>query len=94
MIRTDRTNKPSHHIRKRSEKMRVEQIAPGEFRVIPEPGKAIRIVKFHIDGADVAIECYDEKTKVCCEGNAHARLCAHVNAAIKMLLNESDGKSS
>lgn len=90
MIRTDRTNRPSHHIRKRSEKMRVEQIAPGEFRVIPEPGKVIRIVKFHVDQDAFAIECYDEKTKVSCEANAHNRLCCHINAAIALLLQESE----
>ena len=92
MIRTDRTDRPSHHVRKRSEKMRVEQIAPGEFRVIPEPGKVIRIVKFHVDGSDVGIECFDEKTKASCPANAHNRLCAHINASIALLLE--DGKSS
>ncbi len=92
MLRTKRTNNPSHHIRKRTEKMRAEQIAPGEFRVTPEPGKAIRIVKFHVDGNDIGIECFDEKTKESCEANAHNRLCCHVNSAIALLLE--DGKSS
>ena len=89
MIRTDRANRPSQHVRKRTEKMSVEQIGSGEFRVTAEPGKAIRIVKFHVDGNDIAIECYDENTKVCCEANAHNRLCAHANAAIAMLLKEN-----
>lgn len=86
MIRTGRTNNPSHYIRKRTEKMSVEQIGPGEFRVTPEPGKVVRIVKFHVDGDDYGIECFDEKTKVSCEANAHNRLCAHINAAIALLL--------
>ncbi len=72
--------------------MQVERLGPSEFRVTPEKGKAIRIVKFHVDGNDYGIECFDEKTKVSCEANAHNRLCCHINAAIALLLE--DGKSS
>lgn len=92
MLRTDRVNKPSPHVRSRTEKMAAEQIGPATFRITPEPGKAIRIVKFHVDGDDFAVECYDEQTKECCDANAFNRLCAHVNSAIALLLE--DGKSS
>lgn len=92
MIRTGRTNNPSHYIRKRTEKMSAEQIGPGEFRVTPEPGKVVRIVKFHVDGSDIAIECFAEESKRSCRANECNRLCAHVNAAIALLLE--DGKSS
>lgn len=67
--------------------MKVEQIAPNAFRVTPtEKGKKPRIVKFLMDIGDMAIDCFDEKSKRDCPSNGHARHCSHVEAAIALLL--------
>lgn len=67
--------------------MEVEQIAPNAFRVKPaEKGKKPRIVKFLMDIGDMAIDCFDEKSKRGCPANDHNRHCAHVESAIAYLL--------
>lgn len=92
MLRTGRTNNPSQYVRKRTKQMSAEQVGPGEFRVTPEQGKVVRIVKFHVDGDDIAIECFAEESRRSCRANECNLLCAHVNAAIALLLE--DGKGS
>lgn len=71
--------------------MRAKRLAPTEFRIVPsEPGKAVRIVRFHLDedSGEAFIECFDEVTKAACGANAHARTCSHVEKAIKLLLKK------
>jgi hypothetical protein len=87
VIHTSKTNNPSAHIKRRSATMEVEQIAPNAFRVAPpEKGKKPRIVKFLMDIGDMAIDCFDEKSKRDCPANSCARHCSHVEAAIRYLL--------
>ena len=72
--------------------MRGKKVSPTDFRITPpEPGKVVRIVRFHVDGSDVQVECFAETTFECCPANAVNRLCSHVNKAITMLL-QSDSK--
>lgn len=92
MIRTARTNHVSPHVERRSQTMTVERLSPTLFRVIPsEPGKKVRIVKFHYDESDrdCGIECYHEDSGEGCAANDHARLCAHIHRAISELLKQN-----
>lgn len=92
MIRTARTNSPSAHVKKRSKTMKGRTLGPGEFRIIPsEPGKAVRIVRFHTDDdtEEVFIECYSEADGSDCPANGHARLCSHAFKAISLLLKNN-----
>lgn len=50
LIRASASNNPSEHVLKRSRTMTVERLGLTEFRVTPsEPGKVVRIVRFHAD---------------------------------------------
>lgn len=90
MIKTAHASRVSPYVERRSQTMKVERLSPTLFRVIPsEPGKAIRIVEFLIDGDDCAIDCSAESDRAGCPSNDHARLCSHCFAAIKVLLEES-----
>ena len=69
--------------------MRGKKIAPAEFRIVPaEKGKAVRIVRFHLDtdSGEVFSECFNEATHEECPASAHNRICAHATKAITMLL--------
>jgi len=93
MLVLSRTGKVSANIRRRARTMRGKKLAPAEFRIVPaEPDRAIRIVRFHLDqDGEVFSECFNESTHEECPASAHARICAHVNKAITMLL-QSDRK--
>lgn len=89
MIRSGKVkDKPSKHIQDRAAKMKVERLGPTKFRVIPEPGKRVRIVEFFLGDGDCGIDCYAEATSEGCQANDHNRRCAHVEAVLKVLLSE------
>jgi hypothetical protein len=87
MISTARTNNPSAYVKARAATMAVKQIGPTAFRVTPsEKGKRPKVVQFLMGVGDMAIECYDARSKKDCPANSCARHCSHVEAAIGQLL--------
>lgn len=96
LIKADRAQSPSRHVLTRSKTMRIERIAPTEFKVTPaEKGKSVRIVRFHQDEQSysneqsVWIDCFDAETKEGCPANEAGRYCSHAEAAIVGLLENA-----
>lgn len=90
VIRTAKTNSPSEHIKKRSEKMVAEMVEPGVFDITSDdPDKPARRVEFHLYETEAHIDCYERDTLISCPANAHNRMCSHCNAAIRVLLEQT-----
>lgn len=88
MIEAKATTVVSEHVAKRAKKFHVRTLSPFSFLVIPEPGKATRVVHFDLDqetGA-VRIDCSEWDSGVSCPANSYSMLCSHAEAATRRLL--------
>ena len=89
-IRTAKTSKVSAHVAKRSAMMTAVMVEPGVFDVTPtEPEKVVRRVEFHLYDTEARIDCFEKDTLISCPANIHNRNCSHVNAAIRVQLEQS-----
>jgi hypothetical protein len=87
MISAQQSNSPSPHVLRRAKRMHVRTLSPFTYLVIPEPGKAVRVVTLdRSDTGVIKIECVDRETGEVCPANSFSKHCAHVEAALRRLL--------
>jgi hypothetical protein len=96
MIEVKRTNFVSDHVRQRAKAMHVRTLSPFSFLVIPEPGKAVRVVHFDFDQETkvVRIDCSAWETGESCPANSYSLHCSHAEAAIRQLLKNARRKAT
>lgn len=87
MISAQQANDPSPHVLSRARRFHVRTLSPFTYLIIPEPGRAVRVVTLdRSDEGVIKIECVDRESGDVCPANSFSHTCSHVEAALRRLL--------